>query len=998
MPSLDVARRRLLFAIFVVSGFTGLIYESIWTQYLKLFLGHAAYAQSLVLAIFMGGMALGSWLVARYCSRMRQLLWAYLLVEALIGVLGMLFHRVFVSVTEISLTQVIPALTSAFAINAYKWSLAALLVLPQSVLLGMTFPLISGGIIRRWPERPGETLSILYFTNSLGGALGVLVSGFVLIAAVGLPGTILTAGLLNMALALGVWLMVRRQSEPPALAPAGSASPLPSSTIDAAGRWFVLAAGVMGAASFMYELGWIRMLGLVLGSSTHSFELMLSAFIFGLAFGGLHARKRIDQLAEPEVYLGWIMLAIGALAALTVPAGNLMFNFMAWALATFTRTSDGYVAFNIVSQSIAMLIMFPAAYLSGMALPLLTRALMRRGAGEKAIGTIYSVNTLGAIAGVLLAVHVLMPLIGVKGVILTGAALHITLGLSRLAPGRWRQPAAVVAMAVCLAVFGLTAGLAKLDPRRVASGVYRSGTATAPPKYRIIYLRDGKTSTVTLAQAPGWITIATNGKPDASVAMQPGAEPTSDEPTQVLVAAIPLSLHPQARRVANIGFGSGVSSHVLLGSERLERLDTIEIEPLMVEAAHQGFGARTHNVFEDPRSHIVYEDAKTFFAATHEPYDLIVSEPSNPWVSGVATLFSDEFYARIGHYLRPDGYFAQWIQVYETNVDIVASVIKGVSRNFGTYQIYNLNDEDLLIVAARAGVIPAPSEQVFQWPQLRAELDRIGVQSVADMHSRLIGDGRIMDPLFDSIPVPVNSDFFPFVDLNAPRLRFLREDALDLLKLTFLPAPYLELLRSDVPGGPTLEPSARSRQVRDELVRRALTVRSALSTGKLDATDAGVVTQLLLINTSAEKCADPAVQNTWKRAVRSISDMTATYLSPTDLAGVWQTIRATPCYRNSNGPQRTWADFLAAVATRDAAEIVTLGSHLLQDSPALSRDDRTYLTTLTATAYMQLGNREQARGLLGTQWSQLDLGGEFGFALRSLSALAREGASGAAHR
>jgi spermidine synthase len=994
MPGLDVARRRSLLAIFVVSGFTGLIYESIWTQYLKLFLGHAAYAQSLVLAIFMGGMALGSWLVARYCSRLRQLLWAYLLVEALIGVLGILFHRVFVSVTEVSLTEVIPALNSAFAINAYKWSLATLLVLPQSVLLGTTFPLISGGIIRRWPERAGETLSTLYFTNSLGGALGVLVSGFVLIAAVGLPGTILTAGLLNMALALGVWLVVRRQSEPPTLAPGGSASQPPSSAIDSAGRWFVLAAGVMGAASFMYELGWIRMLSLILGSSTHSFELMLSAFIFGLAFGGLYARKRIDRVAQPEVYLAWIMLAIGALAALTVPAGNLMFNFMAWSLATFTRTPGGYVAFNIVSQAIAMLIMFPAAFLSGMALPMLTHALMRRGAGEKAIGTIYSVNTLGAIVGVLLAVHVLIPLIGVKGVILTGAALQITLGLSHLAPGRLRQPAAVAAMSASLAVFGLTAVLAKLDPMRVASGVYRSGSATAPPYFLITYLRDGKTATVTLAQTPGRrVTIATNGKPDASVAMDPSADPTPDEPTQILVAAIPLSLHPQARRVANIGFGSGVSSHTLLGSEPLERLDTIEIEPLMVEAAHQGFGARTHNVFEDPRSHIVYEDAKTFFAATHEPYDLIVSEPSNPWVSGVATLFSDEFYARIGHYLRPDGYFAQWIQIYETNLDIVASIIKGVSRHFGTYQIYNLNDEDLLIVATRAGAIPPLSEQVFQWPQLRAELDRIGVQSVADMHSRLIGDGRMMGPLFDDVPVPVNSDYFPFVDLNAPRLRFLREDALDLMRLTFLSAPYLDLLRADVPGGATVEPSSRSKLARDELVRRALTVRSALSTGKLDAADPGVATQVLLINTSAEKCAEPAVQNAWRRAARSISNLTASYLSATDLAGVWQTIRATPCYRNANGLQRAWADFLAAVGARDAAEIVTLGSQLLQESPTLSRDDRTYLTTLTATAYIQLGKQVQARDLLETQWSRLDHGAEFGFALRGLSALARAAGS-----
>src|SRR6516164_7419874 len=225
-PNLDRASRRFLLGVFVVSGFTGLIYESIWSHYLKLFLGHAAYAQTLVLAIFMGGMALGAWLVARYCGRLRQLLWGYLLVEALIGVLGVLFHRVFVASTDFSFATVIPALPAGLAINLYKWSLAALLVLPQSVLLGMTFPLISGGIIRRWPQRPGETLSVLYFTNSLGGAIGVLVSGFVLIGLVGLPGTTLTAGLLNSALALGVWLVVRRQAEPatPALVASAAAA------------------------------------------------------------------------------------------------------------------------------------------------------------------------------------------------------------------------------------------------------------------------------------------------------------------------------------------------------------------------------------------------------------------------------------------------------------------------------------------------------------------------------------------------------------------------------------------------------------------------------------------------------------------------------------------------------------------------------------------------------------------------------------------------------
>ncbi|HEY2402006.1 MAG TPA: hypothetical protein VGI23_16750, partial [Steroidobacteraceae bacterium] len=177
-----------MLGVFVISGFTGLIYESIWSQYLKLFLGHAAYSQTLVLVIFMGGLALGSWLLARYSMRLRNLLWGYVLVEALIGLLGIAFHRIFIATTHFSFATVIPALPDGWPIHVYKWSIAGLLILPQSVLLGMTFPMISAGLIRRWPERPGETLATLYFTNSLGAAFGVLISGFVLVGMVGLPG------------------------------------------------------------------------------------------------------------------------------------------------------------------------------------------------------------------------------------------------------------------------------------------------------------------------------------------------------------------------------------------------------------------------------------------------------------------------------------------------------------------------------------------------------------------------------------------------------------------------------------------------------------------------------------------------------------------------------------------------------------------------------------------------------------------------------------------
>ncbi|HEY6911768.1 MAG TPA: hypothetical protein VI356_20495, partial [Myxococcales bacterium] len=196
-------RRPALIALFAASGFAGLIYESIWTHYLKLFLGHAAYAQTLVLAIFMGGMAIGSWLAARRGSRVRNLLAAYALTEAAIGALALVFHEVFVAGIAWAYQS------SLLRFAAFKWSLASALILPQCVLLGMTFPLMTAGLVRRFPDRPGRSVALLYFTNSLGAAAGVLASGFWLVGAVGLPGTVRTAGAINLCVAASVWALSR---------------------------------------------------------------------------------------------------------------------------------------------------------------------------------------------------------------------------------------------------------------------------------------------------------------------------------------------------------------------------------------------------------------------------------------------------------------------------------------------------------------------------------------------------------------------------------------------------------------------------------------------------------------------------------------------------------------------------------------------------------------------------------------------------------------------
>ena len=508
MSPSSFVRRGTLFSIFTVSGFSGLIYESIWSHYLKLLLGHAAYAQTLVLAIFMGGMAIGAWLAARYGARLRNLLLAYALVEILTGLFALVFHPAYVGAVRFTFDTAIPALGNPGAIHAYKWTLAALLILPQSVLLGTTFPLISGGVMRRFPQNPGATLATLYFTNSIGAAFGVLASGFFLIGKIGLHGTVITAGVLNVLLGAFVWAITRDSPDPPAATvPAASRA-----TAQPLMRWLLAAAFIAGVASFIYEIAWIRMLSMVLGSSTHAFELMLSAFIAGLAFGGLWIKKRIDRIKNPLSTLAWMFAAMALTAAITVPAYDLSFIAMGTAMSAFAPTVAGYAGFNLISHGIAAATMVPTSFIAGMTLPLLTNFLIARGGGEAAIGKVYALNTLGAIVGSLLTIHVLFGAVGLKGAIILGASLQllVAFGLPLLEPAalsmRRYTPATVAAVLVlAIALFG------HLDPRRMVVGVYRHGIDRLPAGSTVTYLRDGKTATISLQDTDNVTTIATNG-------------------------------------------------------------------------------------------------------------------------------------------------------------------------------------------------------------------------------------------------------------------------------------------------------------------------------------------------------------------------------------------------------------------------------------------------------------------------------------------------------
>src|SRR5215467_1679320 len=804
----------LFYVIFALSGFSGLIYESIWSRYLGLFFGHAAYAQTLVLVTFMGGLALGAWLCSLWSVRWRNLLRCYAVAEGAIGLFALLFHETFTTLEPFVFHVVTSRIPSPAAVMVLKWGSATLLILPQSILLGMTFPLMSGGLIRRHPNRPGRTLAMLYFCNSIGGVAGILASGFLLLRLVGLPGTIRTAGAINLALAIIVWLLTRA----PESSFAAAVEPDARKEDRRSSKIFLLVSLLTGMASFIYEIGWIRMLSMVLGSSTHSFEIMLSAFILGLAVGGFWIRSRIDQIKAPVAFLGWVQLVMGILALSTLVVYGSTFTVMQWLLKVLPQTNHGYVVFHLTSHGLAMAVMLPTTFCAGMTLPLITYVLIAQGFGERSIGAVYSANTVGAIAGVIFAVHYGMPVLGLRNLMVSGAAIDIAVGillLWMLLARRFGRRLPLAALVAGIAAIAATVAWVQLDPYRMASGVFRRTQARLDSHAGAVVLShtDGKTATIDTVWQSTFLSVRTNGKIDATVNWDPRGGTSLDEGTMVLSGALPLLLHREAKLAANIGMGSGLTSQLLLTTPVLGQVDTVEIEQAMVEAARQ-FRPRNELVFTDPRSRIYIEDAKTFFSAQQKKYDVIVSEPSNPWVNGVAGLFSREFYSLVARHLNEGGILVQWLQLYEIDVSLVASVLKALAPHFTDYHVYAVHQGDILIVARNGGSVPHPEGRMLEdHPRFAAELRRVGIASVQDIDIRKVANKRLLDPWLSLSSVSANSDYYPKLDLGAERTRFLNLNAGALLMPRQSSLPVLEILEgsSGSDSSTTITPNANLR-------------------------------------------------------------------------------------------------------------------------------------------------------------------------------------------
>lgn len=704
-----------LFVCFFLSGSAALLYEVVWMRMLTQIFGSSAYAVATVLAAFMAGLALGSYVFGRFVNSERNCLRLYGILELGIGIYGLLVPYLFKTARGIYLPLfwLYDSYPAIFTCLLFVFSFV-LLVFP-TFLMGATLPVLSRFFVRSFSHL-GQRVGDLYGTNTLGAVLGCALTGYYLIPTMGMNRTVHLAAMTNLAVALVIFLIDGKNKQEAAepLLPSGSTEPQgkgqPRSKME---LLLLLSIALSGAAAMIYENAWTHALTLVIGGSIYSFTTMLLTFLTGLAAGGYLYARCFGKRGVRIVTFGWIELAVGIAGLATIP----LFEKLPLLFLRFHQGfGDTFSLFLTIQVLLSFTVMFLPTMLLGMTFPLVvclfTQSIYRVGSS---VGTTYACNTVGAILGAVAGGFVFLPLFGMQGSIIIGALLNLFVGWLLLIadphPGRSFRLLTGGTVAVALALLALRFPFWDRDILTSGVTVYANSYAALPTdslrleemrKDKLLYYREGLTATISVHQArKDYRYLKTNGKVDGS---------HGDALTMLMTGYLPMLLNPRAEQVAVIGLGTGMTIKAV-GTFPVKKIDVLEIEPAMAEAA-AFFPDLNGKILEDPRVRLIPTDGRNYIMATPHLYDLIISEPSNPWIAGVAGLFTKEFYAVAKQKLKPNGILAQWIHNYSMSPNDFRMVLRTFGESFPHVTVWNLQESDFLLIGSL-------QEQNFDYPLLR---------------------------------------------------------------------------------------------------------------------------------------------------------------------------------------------------------------------------------------------------------------------------------------
>jgi spermidine synthase len=776
---------RLLFLCFFVSGASALVYEVVWLRWLVHLFGATTLAISTILTAYMSGLALGSWLAGRWAAAVARPLRAYGLLELAIGAyalaLPLLLGGVVPGLRLVGATEA----SSYVALSLGRFVFAILLLAIPTACMGATLPILARFATPRLQQLGGR-VGRLYAVNTAGAVLGTAVAGLVLLPTLGTTLTNQVAVALNVAVGVAAIVAGRRLVEPPAAGagslegPAELAGPVDPGARRAAAAAFATIA-LSGALAMVYEVAWTRALALVLGSSVYAFTIMLVTFLGGLAGGSYLLARRVDRLVEPGLALGAVQLGIGVSALAGVWLLPELPHLFLWLFGWSGGRHDLLLVLQLLLS--AALILVPALG-SGAVFPICVRLTAPVvGLASRSVGNLYAVNTVGAIIGSFAGGFVLLPAAGIRGTLLVAVLLDLACAAALFVVLPARPRLALVAVAALLAVavpvvtpswpaLTMVSGVAVYAERyhRLSREEFRQRRERA----RLAFYEEGLTTTVSVEESRGDFYLRVNGKTDASSGI--------DMPTQVLAGHLPLLFHVAPQDVLVIGLGSGVSVGATL-RHPLGRVTVVELERAVVTASRL-FEHVNGRPLADPRTRLVINDARNFLLLTSDRFDVIVSEPSNPWVTGAASLFTRDFFELARARLRPGGVYGQWLQLYSLTPETLRTVIATFQTVFPHVVVFQTINQDTFLVGSADPfrVDFAALERRLQTDAVRADLERVGLHEPADLFAWLLLD--IEDVPRFARGAELNTDDNARLEFTAPRSLYVNAVAENLQRLT----------------------------------------------------------------------------------------------------------------------------------------------------------------------------------------------------------------------
>jgi len=787
MPSKRI--KLFLYACFLLSGTAGLIYEVVWAKYLSILFGNTTYAYTVVLATFMGGLAFGSFSLGRLADKIRDRLSLYACAEIGIAVFCALTSRIIVLAKIMYLAAARHYPPNSAGLTLVMCLIGAAIMLLPTILMGGTLPILSTYMTTS-PSSRGKTVARLYYINSFGAVVGTVLSGYYLIYHFGLGLTIIMAASVNFSVGAAV-LVVRMIHGRPALVTwrdEGENLPeeergeeYPGTVIKVA----LFAIFLSGFAAMLYELVWVRLLSLVLGSSTYSFSVMLAAFISGITLGSFLVSRFMPGERSAFLLFGLCETCIGLFLIVSIPFYEKLPYVFLRLSNILPRKSETFMLYETIKLCVSFLVMLPPTLFLGMTLPLAgTVASRKREVFGRNIGSVFSLNTTGNILGALATGLALIPLLGLKQSLELG--IIINLGLGILIVCLDRAPVLKHKIGVSLLCCAAFAAYKILIPNwnnayftaqafRRGSAADYSTLASLITGKKMLYYKDGLNASVAVLDFGTHRTLYVNGKADASTA--------DDMTTQVLLAALPLTLNPAVKDIMVIGLGSGVTCGTALRFP-VRSLEVVEISPEVVDAAEY-FAEENHHALNDPRLRLHIEDARTFIQRTGKNYDLIISEPSNPWMSGVADLYSIEHFSDCLRALNNGGMMAQWVHLYEMDDETFEIIVKTFCSVFPQVTLWSMGGNDALLLGTRNELQPdfRTSEKAMASPEIRFDLARFRVNDLFTLLALQIASSPDVQNSVRGENL-VNRDYFPLLEYRAPRA----------LYTTSFVGPYLENL------------------------------------------------------------------------------------------------------------------------------------------------------------------------------------------------------------